>query len=355
MRIGVYDPYLDTMSGGEKYMLTAAECLAKDHDVTIFWDNAAEIQQLAEKRFGFNLRKFEFAPNIFSPRTNLLDRMVATRKYDVVLLLSDGSIPIISCPLIVHFQSPLPWVNGRTLKNKVKMSLVHAVICNSKFTKSFIDNTFHIDSHVLYPPVEINTQLEAKKENIILNVGRFGIQQSGSSFKKQDILAEIFVRMVKNGIKGWKLVFVMNVSEKDLEKAHEFKMKYSKYPIHFHLNQPNDTVWEMYQKAKIYWHAAGFGENVTLHPDRAEHFGMSTVEAMGAGAVPIVYGAGGQVEIVNSPEVGIIWNTEEELIAKTLEVMKDNRKWEDVSSGARGRASDFSKEKFCSTLYKILP
>ncbi len=355
MRIGVYDPYLDTMSGGEKYILTAAECLARDHDVTIFWDKREEIQQLAEKRFGFNLRKFEFAPNIFSQKTPLLERLGETRKYDAILLLSDGSIPVISCPLILHFQSPLPWVNGQTLKNKVKMSLVHAVVCNSKFTKSYIDKTFHIDSHVLYPPVEINTYIKTKKENIILNVGRFGIQQSGSSFKKQDVLAEVFVRMVKNGLTGWKLVFVMNVSEKDLGIANEFKKKYSKYPILFHINQSNDTVWEMYRKAKIYWHAAGFGENILKNPDRAEHFGMSTVEAMGAGAVPVVYGAGGQVEIINSSEVGMIWNTEEELIANTLEIIKNVKKWENISSGAKKRAGDFSKEKFCESLHKILP
>ena len=39
MKIGVYDPYLDDVGGGEKYMLTTAECLSNDHDVTIFWDN----------------------------------------------------------------------------------------------------------------------------------------------------------------------------------------------------------------------------------------------------------------------------------------------------------------------------
>ena len=38
MRIGIYDPYLDTLSGGEKYMLSAASCLAKEHKVFIFWD-----------------------------------------------------------------------------------------------------------------------------------------------------------------------------------------------------------------------------------------------------------------------------------------------------------------------------
>ena len=61
-----------------------------------------------------------------------------------------------------------------------------------------------------------------------------------------------------------------------------------------------ETLQTYYSKAKIYWHAAGFGEDLEKHPDRAEHFGMSTVEAMSAGCVPVVFAGGGQLEIVQS-------------------------------------------------------
>ena len=39
MRIGIYDPYLDSLSGGEKYMLCAAAYLADEHEVLIFWND----------------------------------------------------------------------------------------------------------------------------------------------------------------------------------------------------------------------------------------------------------------------------------------------------------------------------
>ena len=56
MRIGIFDPYLDTLSGGEKYMLSIASCLVQEYEVFIFLfvihsiiSMASKIEQL-EKR-----------------------------------------------------------------------------------------------------------------------------------------------------------------------------------------------------------------------------------------------------------------------------------------------------------------
>ena len=42
MKIGIFDPYLGTLSGGEKYMLSIASCLSKEHEVYVFWDQEKE-------------------------------------------------------------------------------------------------------------------------------------------------------------------------------------------------------------------------------------------------------------------------------------------------------------------------
>ncbi len=49
MKIGIYDPYLDDLGGGEKYMMTIASCLSKDHDVSIFWDSKKDLEELVER------------------------------------------------------------------------------------------------------------------------------------------------------------------------------------------------------------------------------------------------------------------------------------------------------------------
>ncbi|HVZ58163.1 MAG TPA: glycosyltransferase family 4 protein [Patescibacteria group bacterium] len=357
MKIGIYDPYLDTMSGGEKYMLSIALCLQENHEVTIFWDKTPveSICQLAKERFDFDLSRLQFAPSIFSKDVSLLHRLKESEKYDEIILLSDGSIPVLACRLIVHFQSPMLWLQGKSIKSRLKLHRVKHIICNSRFTKSFIDNIFATDSVVVYPPVSLQGSFDpAKKENIILNVGRFGIYQAGSSLKKQDVLADTFRILVAGGLKKWKLVLVMAVMDKDREAVEKFKEKYKDLPIEFVINPPSHDLWQWYEKARIYWHAAGFGEDIATHPDRAEHFGMATVEAMGVGAVPIVVNAGGQKEIVTDGQNGRLWNTLEELQSFTLEAIARPHELEEMVQAGLKTSKEFSFERFCHEITSLV-
>ena len=73
MRIGIYTPYLDTLSGGEKYILTAAISLAKQHSVFLFWDKDREIvrKRIVEK-FGMDISAISFVDNIFDKKTSFV-------------------------------------------------------------------------------------------------------------------------------------------------------------------------------------------------------------------------------------------------------------------------------------------
>ena len=50
----------------------------------------------------------------------------------------------------------------------------------------------------------------------------------------------------------------------------------------------------LFERSKIFWHAAGYEEDEDLHPQLSEHFGIVTAEAMAAGCVPVVCNHGGQ-------------------------------------------------------------
>lgn len=346
MRIGIFTPYLDTLSGGEKYILSAASILAKGNDVSLFWspEEEGEIKEKAEDKLGIELTHIKFVPNIFSKNTSFISRYLASRSYDRILLLSDGSIPLLGAKLLLHFQSPAEWVDVSSFKTKLKVGRVSRFICNSHFTKGYIDKKFNVKSVVLYPPVKIGTPDLKNKEEIILNVGRYGIHHAGSSYKKQEAMVEAFKLMHKQDIKGWKLVFVVSVgAEKELD---DIKKQSEGFPIEFIINPKNSLLWDFYEKAKIYWHAAGFGEDLEKHPDRAEHFGISTVEAMGMGAVPIVINAGGQKEIVENNKNGLLWNTLEELTSLTKSVMQNSKRQDELSIAARERARMFSIDRF---------
>lgn len=356
MKIGIFDPYLDTMAGGERYILSAALCLSKKHSVTVFWDSnsVSEIKKLAAYRFGFDLEPLRFADSLFSRNVPFLTRLHKSSAYDLIVYLSDGSIPFVFSKLFLHFQTPVEWVTP-TQKTRLKLSRVANIFCNSEFTKSYIDKKFSVDSSILYPPVLSVPQTEnVKKENIILNVGRFGINAQGSSFKKQDVLAKAFKNLIDTGgLSDWKMVFVVNADEDD-EKLKEFIDDSQSYPIEVVVNPKNDILHSYYQKAKIYWHASGYGEDLTKHPDRAEHFGISTVEAMSAGCVPIVFRAGGQTEIVQTGVNGYLFEKLDELKEKTVHIGEDKKMWEKLSEGAKKRANDFSRASFCEKLSDII-
>lgn len=349
MKIAVYDPYLDSLGGGEKYMMTAAECLSKKHEVTVLWDNETDIEKV-EDRFGLDLSKVAVEPNFFSSKTSFWNRLAKSRKYDAIFYLSDGSIPIVaSKKLVLHLQFPIEWVQV-DMKTKLKIKRVNAIIVNSNFTKNLIDKKLGVNSKLVYPPVLIKKR-EEEKENMILHIGRFmktGVE--GNDYKKQYFMIDTFKKMINEGLKDWKFVIGASVKSADLADFQKMQATAAGYPISFVVNATNEELWKWYNKAKIYWHASGFGEDLKKNPERAEHFGISTVEAMGAGAVPVVINAGGQKEIVNNGENGFLWDTQQECIDNTSTLINDKKLYRQLQVQAEKDAEKFGYEKFSKEL-----
>src|SRR5258705_4479347 len=206
MNIGIYDPYLDDLGGGEKYMMTIAEVLSRKHNVAIFWDKKQDLEGLLQ-RFSLNLDRVTVKKNIFASQVGTLERLWETRNYDAMIVLSDGSFPLVSSKkLFIHIQQPLPHVALSSWLGKIKAARITRVIYNSEFTKSSNQTLLSgIPSIVLYPPVHFFTK-EVKKENIILHVGRFRLM-GDSDFKKQEVMIGAFKQMVdEEKIKNWKFV-----------------------------------------------------------------------------------------------------------------------------------------------------
>ncbi|MBI5123514.1 glycosyltransferase family 4 protein [Candidatus Roizmanbacteria bacterium] len=356
MKIGIYDPYLDDLGGGEKYMLTIAECLSKKHDVYVFWDNRDDFEGI-KKRFALNLDKVKLCENIFSSKINFGKKLLKSQKYDVIIVVSDGSIPfVLSKKLFLHIQQPLERINVSSWKDKIKLARVSGVFYNSEFTRNFDDKIFStVKSVVIYPPVFI-PDLDVKKEDVILHVGRFRPTNNGTDdFKKQAVMIEEFKKLVDmKQIKNWKFLIAASIKNSDEGKFEQLKKSAKGYPIEFFINQTNDELWNLYGKAKIYWHASGYGENLDKHPEYAEHFGISTVEAMGAGVVPVAINAGGQIEIITNGKNGFLWNNLEELQSKTEKLIKDSKLLMEMSKEAKIRAKDFSKEKFNERIINLI-
>ena len=352
MRALIYDPYLDTLGGGERYCLTVAECLlAGDWQVDLPW-RGRDIKRKLVNRFDLKINKLKII-NFDILSQNLISKFRFFRSYDLIFWMSDGSVPFLfGKKNFLHVQVPFIGVRGKSLLNNFKFKFIGKTICNSQFTKKFVDQEFGINSEVLYPPVDVKKFKSTQKENIILAVGRF---EETMQAKKQDILIRVFKNMVDRGLAGWKLVLAGGslIEEEENKFLTKLKNLAVGYPISFEVNTKFEQLKRIYSKAKFFWHAAGYGVDENREPWRVEHFGITVVEAMAAGCVPLVIDKGGLKEIVRRG-AGERWKTIEELENKTLNFINNKERLNNCALKAQKESLKFSKRNFCKQLMGLI-
>jgi glycosyltransferase involved in cell wall biosynthesis len=334
----IFNPYWDTLGGGEKYVAVVVEAyLRAGYQPHILWHDPKILHHI-RIRFGLPLKGAVVDTEFYSlfKSSSPTTKLKLSSQFDSFFWLSDGSIPLLgSKQNILHFQ--VPFNKKASLINRVKIKNFDLIICNSVFTKKIIDNSYSCKSKVLYPPITLMPQ--AKKENIILSVGRFdNILHS----KRQDILINAFKEL---NPPGWALILAGG-SLNSSGKITSLKKFIGNHQITVIVNPSFNKIKQLYSTAKIYWHAAGYGANLKKNPERAEHFGIVTVEAMSAGVIPVVFAGGGQLEIIQDGYNGYLWQTPDELISRTQTLIEDNKTNQNIIDHALETAKTFKQERF---------
>lgn len=343
MKIALFDPYLDALGGGEKYLLTIAEYFSANHEVHLFWDNQ-NIKTKIHNWGNLNLEKIKIVPNIFIHHS-WISKYRILKTYDTLFYVTDGSLffsPAKKNILII--QIPDRRMYTQSIINKLKLKNWQVQLCYSQYVKKIIDPWWGTNLTVLSPPVDIAQFTPLKKEKIILSVGRFFLHPH---CKKQDFLVTTFRKMVDQGLTNWRLLLCGGVEAEGKEYLDQVSNLAKGYPIEISTNISFNKLKEFYGQASIYWHATGVGEDLDTFPEKAEHFGITTLEAMSAGAVPVVIKAGGQIEIVDDNINGFFWQKEAELINLTKNLISNKSLLNNISQNAIKRSKDFSKERFC--------
>lgn len=353
MKIAIYSPYLDTAGGGEKYMMAIAEILSKKENVDVLLDRHLyslgidEIKDKINKFHGLDFSKVSFIKAPVDVDNSVFERFLFFQKYDFFFSNTDGSIPVAFAKNnILHFQVPFLNTNVKGLWGKIKQLSWKLAICNSSFTKNIIKQTWSIPCKVVYPPVDIADFKKLPKKKQIITVGRFKKE------KKQDILIGAFKKMVdENKLETWSLHIVGGSTDGDKKYIEKLKQLAKGYEVFFYENLKLLDLAKLYGESSIYWHAAGFLED---DPKDFEHFGITTVEAMTSGCVPVVIKKGGQIEIIEENVSGLFWENVEELMSKMFFLMNDEKIRKKLSAGAIERAKRFSKEEFREKIEKIV-
>lgn len=358
--IGFYSPYIPKhFGGGERHLFTIAAILSRFYRVVVGIcsqkkltdEEIANIRLAYERQFGLDLAGVEFQASPFGTKAFPFSKLLWTKQFDKLFSVSDGSLSFSWAKQnILHLQ--IPFNNSQSgIINRWKLSN-WKLNANSLFTKNVIERKWqtHVDS-VLYPSVDIHQIQPGKKHKIILNIGRFFRQLHA---KRQDVLIDAFKTLHKKyakEMKGWKLVLIGGIE--DQQYVDQLQTQAKDLPIQFIHEARHTEVIEYLQKATIYWHATGFEVDEFIHPERVEHFGITTVEAMAAGCIPMVINKGGQKEIVEHGVSGFLWNELDALIEKTLAVVHKEINLSEIAENARQRAEDFDQSHFVPEVFNL--
>ena len=226
---------------------------------------------------------------------------------------------------------------------KRRLATYTATISISDYTRTWTSRWWGTDSMVVHPPVHA-VQTNDLKAAMVLSVGRFS---GGRHSKRQEEMTRTFAELARDGLAGWRYVSIGGVSDAmvDQEYVRRVHAAAAGLPITIRCNASRDELSWHYQSAAVFWHAAGYGDSDDS-PELAEHFGISTAEAMAAGCVPVVVNRGGQREIVEHGVTGFLWNTLDELKSYTLLIAGDPALRARLAEAARRRARDFTRERF---------
>lgn len=268
------------------------------------------------------------------------------------------SIPSLRYSLYNIFKSIFPvWemrLHGGSSPTKYSdIESYDQIIAISKFTQHWIEKYWGMKSQILYPPVSTTNFTPARqKKNYILHVGRFFV---GGHSKKQLELVRAFKQLVDKGITNWEFHLIGGIAEGSIHRQYVDKIREESenYPIFLHTDASFSELKRIMSEAKIYWHATGLDENEQKNPVQMEHFGITTVEAMASGCVPVVINKGGQPEIVTEKS-GFIWNTREELLAYTQQLIDNQQLRKQMSQESIERSRFFDKKNFMERFKTII-
>lgn len=368
--VGVYSPYFGSVyGGGEKYLACTA-CALRDAlpsgDIELLAPVRPDPEQcrriLGVDLDGIRLRSTN--PQV-GPIHRALNRVTALRPlrdrflgwqaarrgsaYDVFIPMV-YAIPVQPSGRRNAMLCQFPYRNPRASVRQYNL-----VICQSEYVRAWVRNYWDLDSAVVNPPIDVPSEEPdwAAKTGLILSVGRFF---SGGHSKRQEVLIDAFRDLVDGGLEGWELHLAGSV-HRDAHHAGYFESVAKRargYPVVLHPDAPRSELMALYRIASIYWHAAGYEVDPNREPERLEHFGMSTAEAMAHGAVPVVFAAGGQLEVVKDGQDGLHWRTTLELASHTRTLIEQPSARERLGGAARDASHRWSRTAFASNIVAAL-
>lgn len=217
-------------------------------------------------------------------------------------------------------------------KNKI-------ILTNSLFSSEALKSVYSLESEVIYPPVNVEIfHSPPKKEDLVVSVGRF------VPSKRYEVLIKAFSK-VNDG----KCLIIGSAKDRSSSKYLKKLKKLLNdrklnHKVKLIVNCPRSMLQSILSKAKIYVHCAP-----------SEYFGISIVEAMACGCVPIVHQSGGPyTDIIKYGKYGFSFEETYELASNLNLLLNDKRLCEKFREKAIKRSKIFNARKFKKKIIEIV-
>lgn len=206
------------------------------------------------------------------------------------------------------------------------------LISNSKFIQDSIKHNFSKDSTVIYPPVELELfKNNLQKENSAITVSRY------SQEKNLEFAVDVFSGLDVN------YTIIGNTKTRVNELYHEklaAKLQNLKSKITLLKNIERSQVVESLKRSKIYFHAS------------PETFGISVVEAMASGCIPLVPDNSAHKETVPIDELRYSPNDKKDAQEKITKALAGD--YDKLLKSLHDLLQNYDKDKFKSDLLNFI-
>lgn len=354
----LYTPFNLIPGGGERYLLTVAAGLARVANVTLATPHL--FSRLRLRTMGRELSLDLDAVDITT-----LDQATKSASYDWSIAIGNELLP--SLPgkgkrnfFICQFPFPVPqqvlvdrWGYAEDYERVIVYSPYvrrHYSAMLAAFGRPLPPIT------VVSPPAMLATASDAiVKKPVILGVGRFFI---GDHAKRQDLMIDAFKQLVALHPEAELHLAGSLSTESEFHTYFNDLQKSARgLPVFFHPNISPEQLAQLYADASLYWHLSGYGVNEASEPSRCEHFGITVVEAMSAGCIPLVVNRGGPPEIVRQGVTGHVFESLADLVKisdRILSLPVDDADVAAMRSAAIDASKQFSNERFITEFLDLM-
>ena len=392
MKIGIFDHMSGKLGGGQLVAAQMAAQLSRGHEVELIHCGEGyslsslakafevDLSRVRERVVGHCDESFNL-PGQLSTLAYLRDGMRANRKltelYDLFVYSGHGVPPFsFARKGLIYCHFPIEGCPGEMLGSldefkrksllsrwvrlaayeclwRYRMSGYQTVLANSMFTAHWIKQVWRKDAEVVYPPVSLQVP-EVEKRNVIVSIGRF-IDSHNSKNHMQQLKA--FAELLTKVGSGWSLTLIgfCTLAPKEVAYLEELQRTARDMPVTFVVNAERSEVLRHLATARLFWHTAGISDdNGTTPPEKMEHFGIATVEAMLAGCVPLAPAHGGQVEIVEHGLSGYLCRDTKELVEYSARLAGDQQLLDEMGHRAADRGRVFNQSLFSQRIAQVV-